>query len=114
MAKSKSRGPKSSKSAAAKSPGHYTSLGTRKFQAHGPVEWGKVFLRAAGGAPEAFGIRAALAFAVANAGKWSAKGERASDTAAGEAARAGVTVRKAPKAPRAPKAPEQVEIPEAK
>ena len=45
MAKAK----KAAKAKATKAaPGHYTDKGTRKFQANGPIEWSKVFQRAAG------------------------------------------------------------------
>ena len=45
-------------------PGHYTESGTRKYQANGPVTWGKVFRAVAGrDGREGEGIRAALAYA---------------------------------------------------
>jgi hypothetical protein len=69
MAKSKAK----SKAKASATPGHYTDKGTRKFQANGPIEWSKVFTKAAGKEhPEGFGIRAAMAYAIAHEDKFLA------------------------------------------
>lgn len=48
-------------------PGHYTQHNTRKFQCNGRVAWASTFRRAAAGAQEGDGIRAALAYAVGHA-----------------------------------------------
>jgi len=69
MSKTKSK----SKAKASATPGHYTEKGTRKFQANGPIAWSKVFTKAAGKEhPEGFGIRAAMAYAVAHEAKFLA------------------------------------------
>jgi hypothetical protein len=86
MAKSKATKGKSKGKAAVK-PGdatHYTDKGTRKFQCNGPVEWAKAFGKAAAGGREGEGIRAALAYAIANEAKflaWAKGQAKAADKA---------------------------------
>ena len=86
MAKSKAK----SKAKASATPGHYTDKGTRKFQANGPIEWSKVFAKAAGKEhPEGFGIRAAMAYAVAHEAKFLAWVKAEAEAAAKAEAKAG-------------------------
>lgn len=82
MGKTKSaKAEKTTKTKAVK-PGdatHYTDKGTRKFQANGPVEWGKIFKAASkscGGTREGEGIRLAMAYAAGHEKaflKWAAE-----------------------------------------
>ena len=73
---------KAKKAKKAKTPGHHTAKGTRKFQSNGPIEWSSVFRAAAkagGGEREGEGIRAAMAYAIDNSKAflaWVAKGHK--------------------------------------
>lgn len=114
-------------------PGHYTAHSTRKYQCNGQVSWGATFRRAAAGAQEGDGIRAALAYAASHADTFLgwAKGhpddwKRAATTPgkAGRAKKAPARPSKraaapkrakgAPKSKRAKRAPEQLAMPEVK